>query len=132
MKIRKISDEELKKINEDALIKLDTLEIKKGRKSESEEFLKGIEEVLKKALDKEIPFTQMVKLIKELYNVNVSVNIVKSYAVNHLGYEPKTRKKANGVVKAIDKNRETIKRNAKTVKEMKAEQADTEDDEDSL
>jgi len=63
-KIKKMTKEEIEAINKEALNKIETMEIKKGRRSESEDFLLEIKEVISKALDKEIPFTQMSKLIQ--------------------------------------------------------------------
>jgi len=100
-KIKKMSKEEIEAINKVALEKIETMEIRKGRRSESEEFLLEIKEVISKALDKKIPFTQISKLIKDMYSINVSVNILKSFAKNHLGYVPKKRLGANAVVRKI-------------------------------
>lgn len=103
-KIKKISKEELEAINKVALEKIETMEIRKGRRSESEDFLLEIKEVISKALDKEIPFTQISKLIKDMYSIDVSVNILKSFAKNHLNYVPKKRPGANAVVRKIKDN----------------------------
>lgn len=103
-KIKKMSKEELEAINKVALEKIETMEIRKGRRSESEDFLLEIKEVISKALDKEIPFTQISKLIKDMYSIDVSVNILKSFAKNHLNYVPKKRPGANAVVRKIKDN----------------------------
>lgn len=110
-KIKKMSKEELEAINKVALEKIETMEIKKGRKSESENFLIEIKEVISKALDKEIPFTQISKLVKDMYSIDVSVNILKSFAKNHLNYVPKKRSVANAVVRK-NKNNATADNNA--------------------
>ena len=41
----------------------------------------------------------MSKLIKELYSIDVSANILKAFAKNHLGYVPPHKKQANDTTK---------------------------------
>ena len=98
-KMKKLNKEEIEKLNKVALEKLEEIEVRKGRKSQKEDFLLEIKEVLQKALDKKIPFTQMSKLIKELYSIDVSANILKAFAKNHLGYVPTHKKNANDTTK---------------------------------
>ena len=107
----KITKEELEAISKIAMEKLDKMEVKKGRKNKNEEFLNDIKEVIKKALDKEIPFTEISKLVKELYNLQISANIIKYFAINNLSYVVKNRKD----------NKEEAKEN-KTTKEVKKEE----------
>jgi len=104
-KIRKLSKEEIKAINKKALEKIEKMEVKRGRKSESEDFLLEIKEVIDKALKKEIPFTQISKLIKDMYNINISVNILKHFAKKHLNYVAKKHNnKATDLVKDKEEN----------------------------
>ena len=92
-KMKKFSKEEIESISKKALEKIDTIKVTKGRRSESESFLLEIKEVIGKALTKEIPFTHISTLVKEMYGIDVSVNILKSFAKNHLDYIPKARTK---------------------------------------
>ena len=50
-KIKKMTKEEIEAINKEALNKIETMKIRKGRRSESEDFLLEIKEVISKALD---------------------------------------------------------------------------------
>ncbi len=138
-KIKKMSKEELEAIKKVALEKIETMEIRKGRRSESEDFLLEIKEVISKALDKEIPFTQISKLIKDMYSIDVSVNILKSFSKNHLNYVPKKRPGANAVARKIkatasveDKVNNKIDMTKMSVAEMKKATAESGDELDNL
>jgi len=90
-KIKKLSKKDIEAINKEALNRIETMEVRRGRKSENEDFLLEIKEVINKALSKEIPFTQISKLIKDMYSIDISVNILKSFAKKHLNYVAKKR-----------------------------------------
>ena len=90
-KAKKLTKEDIEAINKVALNKLETMEVTSGRKSEKQDFLLEIKEVINKAINKNIPFTQTVKMIKELYNISISTNMLKTFAINHLDYSPKKR-----------------------------------------
>ena len=128
-KIKKYSKEELEELNKKAINAINTTDIKLGRKSESEEFLISIKEVIKTALDKKVSLVQISKIIKDIYSINLSVNIIKTFAINHLDYIPKKRNSANAQTKKIN-NKDTSNM---TISEMKQYQADNyKDSEDSL
>ena len=101
-KIKKYTKEELESLNEKAINAINTTDIKLGRKSESEEFLISIKEVIKKALDKKVSLVQISKIVKDIYSINISVNIIKTFAINHLNYAPKKRNGANAQAKRIN------------------------------
>jgi hypothetical protein len=101
-KKKKFSKEEIEKLNKVALERLEEIEVRKGRKSQKEDFLIEIKEVIQKALDKKIPFTQISKLIKELYSIDISPNILRVFAKNHLGYTATRKKQANDTTKNKD------------------------------
>jgi len=108
-KIKKMSKEDIEAINKVALEKIETMEVTNGRKSEKQEFLLEIKEVINKAINKGIHFTDISKMIKELYSIDISVNMVKTFAINHLDYTTKKRgKKANtNTTKSEDKEVES-------------------------
>ena len=85
---------EIEKINKVALKKLDTIKIVRGRRSENEEFLFAIKQVITKAISKDIPLTQITKIVNEMYNVKLSVNVIKQFAIKHCGYVVKQRTRA--------------------------------------
>ena len=101
-KIKKYTKEELETLNNKAINAINTTDIKLGRKSESEEFLISIKEVIKTALDKKVSLVQISKIIKDIYSINLSVNIIKTFAINHLNYIPKKRLGANAQTKRIN------------------------------
>ena len=121
-KIKKYTKEELEELNNKAINAINTTDIKLGRKSESEEFLISIKEVIKTALDKKVSLVQISKIIKDIYSINLSVNIIKTFAINHLDYIPKKRNGANAQTKrinAIDKTSDND--NTKTSEQIKSE-----------
>ena len=121
-KIKKISKEDIEAINKIALNKIDTLDVKRGRKSESEEFLLDIKEVINKAIKRGVAFTQIRSLIKELYSIEISVNIIKAFAKKHLSYVAKPRNsksvKTTTVKNKVNNNTPT---NGKTASQIKDE-----------
>ena len=90
----RIDIKEIEKINKVALKKLDTVEIIRGRKSENEEFLLAVKQVIIKAISKGIPLTQITKIVNEMYSVKLSVNVIKQFAIKHCGYVIKQRTRA--------------------------------------
>jgi hypothetical protein len=102
-----------KKMNQIALEELNNMQIRRGRRSQHEDFLLEIKEVIDEALKKEIPFTQLSDLIKRLYKVEITVHILKSFAKKYLDYKPKKRP-------TIDQQIEEMKKN-KTIKPEKSE-----------
>jgi len=120
-KIKKYSEEELKEKIANVLEKIDTIKVSRGRKSESADFLFSIKEVLIKALNKEMPFTQISKLIKDEFSIEISANVLKSFAKRELNYEPKKRNNIN-----------KIKEKPVTMQEMKETIKNKPQDEDSL
>lgn len=102
-KVKKLSKEQIAELNKKALEKIETMEISKGRKSQYKDFLIDIKEVINKAIQKEIPFTLISKLIKDTYSINISVNVLKTFAKNHLGYIPKKKTKPTATASVKDK-----------------------------
>jgi len=120
--IKKLTKEEIAEINKKAFDVIDKFDVKKGRRSESEEFLLEIKEVIGKAISKGIPFTQISVIIEEMYKIKVSVNILKHFAKNHLNYVPKSRNRATTdlVEKASEANENGTRK--MTIDEMKEQQ----------
>ena len=126
-KIKKYTKEELEALNNKAINAINTTEVKLGRKSESEEFLISIKEVIKTALDKKVSLVQISKIIKDIYSINLSVNIIKTFAINHLNYVPKKRLGANAQTKrinAIDKTSDNTNANKQNTNDRKTSSFD--------
>jgi hypothetical protein len=97
----KLTKEEIKELNKEAWKVIEATDFKLGRKSQNEEFLMDIKEIVKGAIDKPLPFTNIVKIIKDIYSIDVSVNVLKQFAKKHCGYVPTPRLGGNKVVQKI-------------------------------
>jgi hypothetical protein len=104
-KVKTLTKEDIQKINQIALEELSNMQIRRGRKSQHEDFLLEIKEVISEALKKEIPFTQLSDLIKRLYKVEITVHILKSFAKKYLDYKPKKRPTIDQQIEEMKKNK---------------------------
>lgn len=93
--MKKINLEEVKKKEDLFLKKLDEeIELKKSGITPTQQFLKSIEESLKKGIDNKLSFSQISKIIFATFSVKVSTQTLRAYAHTNLGYsKDKTEKK---------------------------------------
>ena len=95
-KVKPLSKEEIeakkeafeKQINESAT------KAKLGRRSPANEFLLEVKVLVKKALDNNISYSQIVKDIYTIYNFKIGVATLRTFAQTQLGVEKKTRVKS--------------------------------------
>lgn len=112
--------------------------LKAGRISPAKEFLFEIKEIVKSAIDLNIPYTQLSRDIEAIYNIKISVSILRAFAYSVLGVEKKKTNKQStekAVKKAVikdDKQDVTKSDGILTVKEMKEQQSKQNLGDDSL
>jgi len=81
-----------------------------SRKSETQMFLDSVSEYIKKALANNMSYPQLKKIIKDVYNINISTQTLMAYAHNKLGIAKRNRKK-----NTTDNNATTVASNNKDV-----------------
>ena len=64
-----------------------------SRKSETQMFLESISEQIKKALTNGVSYPKLKKIIKDVYNIDISTQTLMAYAHNKLGIAKRSRKK---------------------------------------
>ena len=67
--------------------------LKAGRISPAKEFLFEIKEIVKSAIDLNIPYTQLSRDIEAIYNIRINVSILRAFAYSVLGDEKKKTNK---------------------------------------
>lgn len=102
-----IKDIESKK--ETFLKKIQKTEVRRGREISNLDFLLGIKNELEKAYKNKLSFKQISNLIKEVFQVDVSPNSIRTFATNYFGHKPKKAIKNN-----VSKNNDTTQTPKKT------------------
>lgn len=74
-------------------IKISSEKAKLGRISPSSEFLFEIKELVKKAIDNDVTYTQIVKDIYSIYNFQIGVQTLRVFCQTQLGVSKKVKSK---------------------------------------
>jgi len=126
-KVKIPTQEEIEALKSDFTSELNTINKaeKEGKCSPKRSFLSSISEEIKKSLASGTSYIGIKTAIKNIYNVNVSTQIIADFAHTELGI-PKRKKSA--VATAVASKTKVVK----TSLEMKQEKANKPQDEDSL
>ena len=129
-RIMALPKEELETLDSKVVNIIETTTIKKGRSNDNEEFLIFIKDKIEKALDKKLSFTAISKIIFDSYNIKLSSNILKTFAISQDLYSVKPRGKKE--INVVDTNSSDTNTAGMSVKDRKIATANAEQDEDSL
>lgn len=75
----------------------------KVRTSPTQDFLKEIEEVIRKAIEENVSYAQICRDIKEIYSFKISTQTLRAFAQNNLGVQPRQKKSRTATAVSEDK-----------------------------
>jgi len=86
--------------------------LNKKRKTPTREFLRQIKNEIKQAIEMGLPYTQIAKEIKTVYNINISVSTIKNFVYTELDIKKKQNK--DKISKKIENSTNNLKNTPKT------------------